>query len=680
MSRQLPSIDVVIPMSGSWRLPYLRNCLRSLEQQDYPSELIGVTIVHTTRYDGDNGVQELAELCREKGATLVFIHQDDPAFNISKAYNAGVRAGSRDALALLDCDVFFHRRTFLFAADALLEGRGGAIIPVVRSRHGPASEMFERLVYEANTDEAWEALSEAKGWQRDADGNAIFPRHLYEQLQGYDERYHGWGCADNDIVARFRHAYGTVDLIDLGCPKSYHQSHKQRPSCESEFTKRNRDIIATSRGNVRNHGTWGRIPVVRVLENLEITRGELVPDHKQFPRFNRTFGGVDAQHAASTYTEIDMILAAGSIKRIIELGSARGALSMYLGLCGRRLGIPVYTVDFEPVMADATRRVLADLGVTVLRLNCLGEGPGRLAVRALVSDVPVYLLCDNGNKQVEFSLYAQHLMPGSMVSVHDWLSEVGPQGVDGIVQKLQLQPFREQAWTQENLRMATWSVPNRGQVQVSGRSDSTTWRKGTEDIWHQETVGGQWNAMGKAQLAILKQHGLTPESNLLDVGCGALRLGVHAIDYLEPQHYFGIDCFEELLKVGLKREINPRGLDAKNPSFVVNADFDMHDFGSATFDMAIAQSVFTHLAPQDIELCVRNVMQRIRPNGVFLASYNESDNGWCLFGEAYPKMTRYSFEVFESIARRVGVRIENIGVWGIPQNARREQLLLALRH
>jgi hypothetical protein len=261
-------------MSGTWRMPYLRIACHSLLRQEYPRELFGLIIVHTTREDGDNDIQELAELCREVGATLVFIKQEDPAFNICKAYNAGVRAGSREALALFDGDVFFHPRTLRFAADALLDGRGGAIVPVVRSNHGPTHAMFTASVYQATSDEAWETLSGGKGWQRDADGNAVFPRHLYERLQGYDERYHGWGCADNDIVARFRYDYGTVDLIDRGCPKSYHMAHKTRPSCESDFTKRNRGIISTPQGTVRNGEVWGGIPVKRVLEDVSVTRGD----------------------------------------------------------------------------------------------------------------------------------------------------------------------------------------------------------------------------------------------------------------------------------------------------------------------------------------------------------------------------------------------------------------------
>ena len=61
--------------------------------------------------------------------------------------------------------------------------------------------------------------------------------------------------------------------------------------------------------------------------------------------YNRTFAGIKAQHSALTYEVIDDILKGSNVKRIVELGTAAGALSFYLGLCGKMLGIPVYTVD-----------------------------------------------------------------------------------------------------------------------------------------------------------------------------------------------------------------------------------------------------------------------------------------------------------------------------------------------
>jgi hypothetical protein len=54
--------------------------------------------------------------------------------------------------------------------------------------------------------------------------------------------------------------------------------------------------------------------------------------------------------------------------------------------------------------------------------------------------------------------------------------------------------------------------------------------------WHRRVIGNvpHWEYMGKLQLDYLVERGLKPEHNLLDVGCGPLRAGIHFIEYLTP--------------------------------------------------------------------------------------------------------------------------------------------------
>lgn len=58
---------------------------------------------------------------------------------------------------------------------------------------------------------------------------------------------------------------------------------------------------------------------------------------------------------------------------------------------------------------------------------------------------------------------------------------------------------------------------------------------------HRAVVGGAWEQIGQLQLEILKAVGMKPSHRLLDIGCGSLRLGVRAVDYLDPEHYWGTD-------------------------------------------------------------------------------------------------------------------------------------------
>ena len=49
--------------------------------------------------------------------------------------------------------------------------------------------------------------------------------------------------------------------------------------------------------------------------------------------------------------------------------------------------------------------------------------------------------------------------------------------------------------------------------------------------------------------------GMTPEDTLLDIGCGALRLGHKAVPYLDPGHYWGTDASLALMRHGRLAEL-----------------------------------------------------------------------------------------------------------------------------
>ena len=68
--------------------------------------------------------------------------------------------------------------------------------------------------------------------------------------------------------------------------------------------------------------------------------------------------------------------------------------------------------------------------------------------------------------------------------------------------------------------------------------------------WHRQFVGGAWEEIGRLQFEYLRRQGLRPQHLLLDVGCGALRGGIHFVRYLEESHYCGIDINASLVEAG----------------------------------------------------------------------------------------------------------------------------------
>jgi SAM-dependent methyltransferase len=193
---------------------------------------------------------------------------------------------------------------------------------------------------------------------------------------------------------------------------------------------------------------------------------------------------------------------------------------------------------------------------------------------------------------------------------------------------------------------------------------------------HRRRVGGQWAVMGPLQRDFLVGHGLQPNHRLLDVGCGALRAGIHFVEYLEPARYYGIDINESLLDAGYVREL-PERLRDKLPREHLRATdrFDC-DFG-VPFDYAIATSVFTHVSLSHVRLCLYRVGRQLAPGGRFYASYfhapighplDESLNDGRRWAERNA-LFHYGGDLVWA-ARCADLRVQLIGAWGHPGGQR----------
>lgn len=198
---------------------------------------------------------------------------------------------------------------------------------------------------------------------------------------------------------------------------------------------------------------------------------------------------------------------------------------------------------------------------------------------------------------------------------------------------------------------------------------------------HRHAVGGSWDAIGQHQFDFLVQQGLQPHHRLLDVGCGSLRGGVHYIQYLEDGHYYGIDRAQWLLDAGTQVEMPRAGIAPdRTVNLICRDDFDVTEFG-VQFDYAIAQSVYTHLPWNAILRSLVNVQKVLKPDGTFFATFFEAESpahriesfehvpgGRVTYPDQDP--FHYEFDVFEELARRVGLAVSYIGDWNHPRDQR----------
>jgi SAM-dependent methyltransferase len=132
----------------------------------------------------------------------------------------------------------------------------------------------------------------------------------------------------------------------------------------------------------------------------------------------------------------------------------------------------------------------------------------------------------------------------------------------------------------------------------------------------------QFEAVGRETLVALLECGILPHHNLLDFGCGALRLGWWLIRFMDEGRYFGIEPNTKWLDAGKQITVGEELLNRKKPRFNNNAEHRLDVF-DVKFDAAVARSVLTHLNPGAMRILFQQFAQNCSPNGFFLVSYWE---------------------------------------------------------
>ena len=136
------------------------------------------------------------------------------------------------------------------------------------------------------------------------------------------------------------------------------------------------------------------------------------------------------------------------------------------------------------------------------------------------------------------------------------------------------------------------------------------------------TGGGahRFEEIGRFSLQSLQENGMVPDSRVLDLGCGTLRLGYWLIRFLDADRYFGLEPAKKFVDAGLKYAIGPELEVAKRPRFHYARDFDFSVFG-VKFDFVVARSIFSHAAPDMVRAAMDSFRDTGTPGAVMLASY-----------------------------------------------------------
>lgn len=126
----------------------------------------------------------------------------------------------------------------------------------------------------------------------------------------------------------------------------------------------------------------------------------------------------------------------------VELGTDAGGFAAFLSDTVAPWGGRVVTVD-NTVKCDHDEMANVFPNLTFIVADALGQDVER--IRGLITvEGPVFLYCDNGNKERELELYAPHLGRPGLLGCHDWADEVRPIWACDLLASLDYQPERHE--------------------------------------------------------------------------------------------------------------------------------------------------------------------------------------------------------------------------------------------
>lgn len=141
-----------------------------------------------------------------------------------------------------------------------------------------------------------------------------------------------------------------------------------------------------------------------------------------------SFGGVPAaQYWCELYLYEAILNSNPQLKRIIELGTWMGGLSLFLYMQAKVRNMWFITYDAQ----DYNTPAYSIIPFVKKDIFASEEELGQT-----ISSVPTLLICDNGNKPREIKTFAPYVTSDSIIVVHDWKTEIFPEDIPDYLEEI----------------------------------------------------------------------------------------------------------------------------------------------------------------------------------------------------------------------------------------------------
>jgi len=156
-------------------------------------------------------------------------------------------------------------------------------------------------------------------------------------------------------------------------------------------------------------------------------------------------------YTAQTWSALTMLTKTLSenrdIKRVVELGTGTGGLTLFFGANMLQRNGKVLSFDIEPTQSRQAQRDFEKLNIVFEHRDVFEEESIKIA-KKFIEDERALIFCDNGRKTKEFHTYAKILKKNDLIMAHDWRIEITPRYLDKQILSM-LEPYLQEEFDKE---------------------------------------------------------------------------------------------------------------------------------------------------------------------------------------------------------------------------------------
>jgi len=248
-----PAVSVVVCANDDKYVGMLHNCLMSIRRQKKINQrsldIVVVSCEHRSKTEQDTNIAKVAGMY---DARFIRYAKNDAGYNYALARNIGAKNARNDVLCFVDVDMVLDT-DLVFSC--LHRMKHGTVLTVLAGYL--QKQNADDIKYVSDTSRFRSIASKLKRYSPGLGGCVFVTRSVFAAVNGYDEKFAGYGGPDIDFIHRLK-KFGLrhINMTDKENLRMLHQWHPPRDVAErnsgnsAQLAKNQERLGRTSSGDL----------------------------------------------------------------------------------------------------------------------------------------------------------------------------------------------------------------------------------------------------------------------------------------------------------------------------------------------------------------------------------------------------------------------------------------------